>query len=213
MSTPGDIKKGKVWHKMTVSVDRADADAVREAIHSQRCCGIQSEDIRGNRERLEAYFDGETDVSDLKRHMEIVAELVSVAGGGRLKFGLIETVPEEDWAEEWRKSWHPETINWKQSADKILVVGAGPAGLECARALGQRGYEVMLSEAQRELGGPGCIGEPLAGSPPEGSLEERVRVRVGLAESHAEFEAGRADESLRQRRRGHSRTRFDPADG
>jgi dimethylamine/trimethylamine dehydrogenase len=32
-------------------------------------------------------------------------------------------------------------------------VGAGPAGLEAAQALGKRGYEVMLAEASRELGG------------------------------------------------------------
>jgi dimethylamine/trimethylamine dehydrogenase len=32
-------------------------------------------------------------------------------------------------------------------------VGAGPAGLECTRALGQRGYRVTLSEAGTELGG------------------------------------------------------------
>jgi dimethylamine/trimethylamine dehydrogenase len=35
----------------------------------------------------------------------------------------------------------------------VLIVGAGPAGLECAQALGRRGYEVHLAEATRELGG------------------------------------------------------------
>ena len=55
--------------------------------------------------------------------------------------------------EEWRKGWHPERIAAKSSNARILVVGAGPAGLETARALGQRGYEVHLSEASRELGG------------------------------------------------------------
>jgi len=55
--------------------------------------------------------------------------------------------------EEWRKGWHPEVIAPKGSDDAVLVVGAGPAGLECARALGQRGYEVHLAEAGEELGG------------------------------------------------------------
>ena len=55
--------------------------------------------------------------------------------------------------EEWRKGWHPERIAPKKSASRILVVGAGPAGLEAARALGQRGYDVHLSESSRELGG------------------------------------------------------------
>ena len=35
----------------------------------------------------------------------------------------------------------------------MLVVGGGPAGLECARALGQRGYAVVLVEEKKELGG------------------------------------------------------------
>ena len=34
-----------------------------------------------------------------------------------------------------------------------MVIGSGPAGLECARALGQRGYPVSLLEAGNELGG------------------------------------------------------------
>ena len=55
--------------------------------------------------------------------------------------------------EEWRKGWHPERIAAKGSDDRVLIVGAGPAGLECARALGQRGYDVTLAEASKELGG------------------------------------------------------------
>lgn len=55
--------------------------------------------------------------------------------------------------EEWRRGWHPERIAPKGSDDTVLVVGAGPAGLEAARALGLRGYEVALAEATTELGG------------------------------------------------------------
>jgi dimethylamine/trimethylamine dehydrogenase len=55
--------------------------------------------------------------------------------------------------EEWRKDWHPENIAPKGSDSHVLVVGAGPAGLEAARALGQRGYRVTLAEASDELGG------------------------------------------------------------
>jgi dimethylamine/trimethylamine dehydrogenase len=55
--------------------------------------------------------------------------------------------------EEWRKGWHPERIAPRRTDERVLVIGAGPAGLEAARALGQRGYHVHLAEATRELGG------------------------------------------------------------
>jgi dimethylamine/trimethylamine dehydrogenase len=55
--------------------------------------------------------------------------------------------------EEWRKGWHPENIEHKGDSDTVLVVGAGPAGLEAARALGKRGYQVVLAEAGTQLGG------------------------------------------------------------
>ncbi|GAB4452647.1 MAG: NAD(P)-binding protein [Anaerolineales bacterium] len=55
--------------------------------------------------------------------------------------------------EEWRRGWHPELIAPKKSEGEVMVIGAGPAGLECARALGQRGYRVSLLEARREAGG------------------------------------------------------------
>ena len=55
--------------------------------------------------------------------------------------------------EEWRRGWHPERIPPGDPATGVLIVGAGPAGLECARALGQRGFKVTLAEAREELGG------------------------------------------------------------
>ena len=55
--------------------------------------------------------------------------------------------------EEWRRGWHPEAMRPKDGAGKILVVGGGPAGLEAAMSAGRRGYEVVLVEASRELGG------------------------------------------------------------
>ena len=55
--------------------------------------------------------------------------------------------------EEWRRGWHPEVIRPKEEDRHILIVGAGPAGLEAARALGQRGYQVTLADKASEAGG------------------------------------------------------------
>jgi len=56
-------------------------------------------------------------------------------------------------SEEWRRGWHPERIGAKKSEAKVLIVGAGPCGLEAAHAAGKRGYDVVLAEATRSLGG------------------------------------------------------------
>jgi dimethylamine/trimethylamine dehydrogenase len=55
--------------------------------------------------------------------------------------------------EEWRRGWHPEIIPPKKSEGSVLVVGAGPAGLEAALAAARRGFEVHLAEAGSDLGG------------------------------------------------------------
>jgi len=65
--------------------------------------------------------------------------------------------------EEWRKDWHPEFIPPKGSDSSILVVGGGPAGLEAAVALGKRGYDVVLAEARKQLGGRVGLESALAG--------------------------------------------------
>ena len=73
--------------------------------------------------------------------------------------------------EEWRRGWHPEKIAPKGESDSVLIVGAGPAGLEAAVALGKRGYQVMLAEATRHLGGRVTTESALPG------LGEWARVR------------------------------------
>ncbi len=73
--------------------------------------------------------------------------------------------------EEWRRGWHPEVMRPKGSAAKVLIVGGGPAGLEAAMSAGRRGYEVVLIEASRELGGRVAKEARLPG------LAEWIRVR------------------------------------
>ena len=104
--------------------------------------------------------------------------------------------------EEWRRGWHPEYIPEKGSDTSVLVVGGGPAGLEAARALGQRGYQVTLAEASRELGGRLRFESKLPGMAPYGrvrdwrvgQIQEMVNVDVYLeseltADTILEFEA------------------------
>ncbi len=55
--------------------------------------------------------------------------------------------------EEWKRNWHPETIAPAVEAVDTLVVGAGPAGLECALQLARRGHNVTLADTATTLGG------------------------------------------------------------
>lgn len=70
-------------------------------------------------------------------------------------FGHLGCVQNPTAGEEHRRGWHPERV--EPAADPstpILVVGAGPAGLECAVTLGRRGFEMIhLVDAASELGG------------------------------------------------------------
>jgi dimethylamine/trimethylamine dehydrogenase len=55
--------------------------------------------------------------------------------------------------EEWRRGWHPERFAAPSSDASILIVGGGPAGLECAVTLARRGYGVTLADAAEDFGG------------------------------------------------------------
>ncbi len=54
--------------------------------------------------------------------------------------------------EEWRAGWHPENVP-ADGRGGVLIVGAGPAGLEAAHILGKRGFDVALADAGTEPGG------------------------------------------------------------
>ncbi|MCD9624133.1 FAD-dependent oxidoreductase [Rhabdothermincola salaria] len=44
-----------------------------------------------------------------------------------------------------------------ETARKVVVVGAGPAGMEAARVAAERGHEVWLADASRQLGGTPAV--------------------------------------------------------
>lgn len=57
--------------------------------------------------------------------------------------------------EEYRRGWHPELFTHATNGEQtVLVVGAGPAGMECAIVLAKRGFTaVHLVEADAQIGG------------------------------------------------------------
>ena len=56
-------------------------------------------------------------------------------------------------SEEWRHGWHPEAPAVSKKLQSHLVIGAGPAGLECAVTLVRAGHEVTIADAAKEAGG------------------------------------------------------------
>lgn len=56
-------------------------------------------------------------------------------------------------SQEWRRGWHPEYIPQAISRDTTLIIGSGPAGLECALTLAKAGHEVTVAEQGVEFGG------------------------------------------------------------
>ena len=75
----------------------------------------------------------------------------NICVSGDMTMSPIRCTQNPTMGEEWRRRWHPEKIKSKGPSKNVLIVGGGPAGMECARALGQRGYHVTLAEKNKEL--------------------------------------------------------------
>ncbi len=56
-------------------------------------------------------------------------------------------------SEEWRRGWHPESPAVSTGRQSHLIVGSGPAGLECAVTLMRAGQKVTVVDALAEAGG------------------------------------------------------------
>jgi len=48
-------------------------------------------------------------------------------------------------AEEWRRGWHPETMNPKGASSRVLVVGGGPAGAASAIYTARKGFRTGIA--------------------------------------------------------------------
>jgi dimethylamine/trimethylamine dehydrogenase len=98
---------------------------------------------------------------ELERIRECIGCNICVSGD--FTMSPIRCTQNPSMGEEYRRGWHPEFVRPKESDKRILVVGAGPAGLEASRALGVRGYDVTLVEATRQLGGRVALESRLPG--------------------------------------------------
>jgi len=56
-------------------------------------------------------------------------------------------------SEEWRRGWHPDTPAISKQRRSHLIIGSGPAGLECAVTLIKAGQKVTIAERRDEPGG------------------------------------------------------------
>lgn len=74
-------------------------------------------------------------------------------------------------SEEWRSGWHPEAPAISHKLESHLIIGAGPAGLECAATLARAGHQVTIADSASEAGGRVCKEARLPG------LNSFIRVR------------------------------------
>ena len=108
--------------------------------------------------------------------------------------------------EEYRRGWHPEQFEPAANADNdVLVVGAGPAGMECAIVLGKRGMRrVHLVEAGDEHRRRSCAGSrscPGSASGPASSTTARSSSTSSRTSSSSPDTRLDADGVTRVRRR------------
>jgi len=107
-------------------------------------------------------------------------------------FGHVGCVQNATAGEEFRRGWHPEVFNPTSKPEtSVLVIGAGPAGMECAIVLGRRGFEaVHLVDADEEPGGRITWTRRLPGLGDWGRIADWRRTQIaGLA--NVEFIGGR----------------------
>jgi dimethylamine/trimethylamine dehydrogenase len=77
----------------------------------------------------------------------------NICVSGDMTGGISRCTQNTAFMEEWRKGWHPERPRPKGVSESVLIVGAGPSGLEAALQAAKRGYKVTLAEATTTLGG------------------------------------------------------------
>ncbi|MGA0542343.1 FAD-dependent oxidoreductase [Neotabrizicola sp. VNH66] len=77
----------------------------------------------------------------------------NICVSGDMTGGISRCTQNTAFMEEWRKGWHPDRARPKGVSDHVVIIGAGPTGLEAALQAAKRGYRVTLAEATDTLGG------------------------------------------------------------
>ena len=99
-------------------------------------------------------------------------------------------------SQEWRRGWHPENIPAAPKKESTLIIGSGPAGLECALTLAKAGHQVTVAERESEFGGRVLKESALRGLAAWGRVKDyrlyQLR-QMGNVSLYAESEIAAAD--------------------
>lgn len=99
-------------------------------------------------------------------------------------------------SQEWRRGWHPENIPAAPKKESTLIIGSGPAGLECALTLAKAGHQVTVAEREPEFGGRVLKESALRGLAAWGRVKDyrlyQLR-QMGNVSLYAESEIAAAD--------------------
>ncbi|WP_342074980.1 FAD-dependent oxidoreductase [Yoonia sp. SS1-5] len=99
-------------------------------------------------------------------------------------------------SQEWRRGWHPENIPAAPKKENTLIIGSGPAGLECALTLAKAGHDVTVAEKASEFGGRVIKESALKGLSAWGRVKDYRLYQLqqmGNVSLYAESEIGAAD--------------------
>jgi len=79
------------------------------------------------------------------------------------------------------QGWGIGNIKSAPAKKKVVIVGGGPAGMECARVAGLKGHDVTIIEKADELGGQALLAEKLPGREELGGLIRWQKIQLPQA--------------------------------